>query len=307
MTEPSSTNTDALRRDAALWFARMRGPEADRWRAEFEVWFAVPEHRIAYSRASEVFGLGKLLRDEGGFVELPRRAFTRNVIVGGAAACLLGAGGWLALAGRGRKDDILVTRRGEIRDVALADGSTATLDTGTRLALEIGAERGVNLVHGRARFRVATDPRRFVVSAGTSTVVAHGAVFDVTREENGTAVALLEGRIEVEDAGAVLQLSPGEGVRRETDGDLVRGVAARRDAEWPAGIAVFEAAALKEVIGAANRYGPETLVLAGADLADLRVSGRFRVNDPRLLAPQLARMFGLRVEAERGVLRLVRA
>ncbi len=88
---------------------------------------------------------------------------------------------------------------------------------------------------------------------------------------------------------------------------LVRDVATRRDAEWPAGIAVFEAARLAEVIGAANRYGPETLVLAGADLADLRVSGRFRVNDPRLLAPRLARMFGLHVAAERGVIRLVRA
>ena len=46
---------------------------------------------------------------------------------------------------------------------------------------------------------------------------------------------------------------------------------------------------------------------AGSDLADLQVSGRFRVNEPRLLAPRLARMFGLRVAASRGVIRLVRA
>ena len=307
MTDPSQGAGDALRREAARWFARMRGPGAERWRAEFDVWFAVPEHRAAYSRASEVFGLGKLLRDEGGFVELPRRAFARNVVAGTAAAGLLGAGGWLALAGRGRQDGIVATRRGEIRAVMLADGSTATLDTETRLALQIGAERRVTLVHGRARFVVAPDPRRFVVTAGTSTVVAHGTVFDVTREGDGTAVALLEGRVEVADAGTVLPLAPGEGIRREASGGLVRERAASRDAEWPAGIAVFETARLAEVIGTANRYGPEMLVLAGPDLADLKVSGRFRVNDPRLLAPRLARMFGLRVEAERGVIRLTRA
>lgn len=305
MTDPSRETGAALRREAAGWFARMRGPEAERWRTEFEIWFAVPEHRAAYNRASEVFGLGKLLRDEGGFVELPRRAFARNVVAGAAAAGLLGAGGWLALAGRGRQDGIVATRRGEIRAVALADGSTATLDTETRLALRIGAERRVTLMHGRARFVVAPDARRFVVTAGTSTVVAHGTVFDVTREAGGTAVALLEGRVEVAEAGTVLPLAPGEGVRR-AGGGLVREAAASRDAEWPAGIAVFETARLAEVIGAANRYGPETLVL-GSDLADLKVSGRFRVNDPRRLAPRLARMFGLHVAAERGVIRLVRA
>ncbi|MBL8645974.1 MAG: FecR domain-containing protein [Sphingosinicella sp.] len=307
MTDSSSTETDALRRAAALWFVRMRGPEADRWRADFEVWFAAPEHRAAYNRASEVFGLGKLLRDEGGFVELPRRAFARNVVAGAAATGLLGAGGWLALAGRGRQDGIVATRRGEIRDVVLTDGSTATLDTGTRLAFEIDTERRVTLLHGRARFRVASDPRRFVVVAGTSTVVARGTVFDVTREDGGIAVSLLEGRVEVADAGDVLPLAPGEGIRRKTGGGLVRERAASRDAEWPAGIAVFETARLAEVIGAANRYGPETLVLAGSDLADLKVSGRFRVNDPRRLAPRLAHMFGLRLEAERGVIRLARA
>lgn len=307
MTDPSRETGAALRREAAGWFARMRGPEAERWRTEFEAWFAVAEHRAAYNRASEVFGLGKLLRDEGGFVELPRRAFARNVVAGAATAGLLGAGGWLARTGRGRQDGIVATRRGEIRAVALADGSTATLDTETRLALQIGAERRVTLVHGRARFVVAPDLRRFVVTAGTSTVVAHGTVFDVTREAGGTAVALLEGRVEVADAGTVLPLAPGEGIRREASGGLVRERAASRDAEWPAGIAVFETARLAEVIGTANRYGPETLVLAGPDLADLKVSGRFRVNDPRLLAPRLARMFGLRVEAERGVIRLARA
>lgn len=307
MTDPSQGAGDALRREAARWFARMRGPGAERWRAEFDVWFAVPGHRAAYNRASEVFGLGKLLRDEGGFVELPRRAFARNVVAGTAAAGLLGAGGWLALAGRGRQDGIVATRRGEIRAVVLADGSTATLDTETRLALQIGAERRVTLVHGRARFVVAPDPRRFVVTAGTSTVVAHGTVFDVTREAGGTAVALLEGRVEVADAGTVLPLAPGEGIRREASGGLVRERAAPRDAEWPAGIAVFETARLAEVIGTANRYGPETLVLSGSDLADLKVSGRFRVNDPRRLAPRLAHMFGLRLEAERGVIRLARA
>ena len=90
-------------------------------------------------------------------------------------------------------------------------------------------------------------------------------------------------------------------MRRAAGGELVRERAALRDAEWPAGIAVFETVPLAEVIAAANRYGPEMLVLAGPELDNLKVSGRFRVNEPRLLAPRLAQMFGLRIATERGV------
>ena len=57
---------DALAREAAHWFARMRAPDANASRAEFEAWLAQgPEHRVAYNDAAEIFALGKLLAEPG--------------------------------------------------------------------------------------------------------------------------------------------------------------------------------------------------------------------------------------------------
>ena len=51
----NSTSEDALRRDASAWFARMQGPDADRYRLEFERWRAAdPARRLAYERLEAV-------------------------------------------------------------------------------------------------------------------------------------------------------------------------------------------------------------------------------------------------------------
>ena len=55
---------DALDAQAAHWFARMRAPDAEASREAFETWLAErPEHRSAYSRAAEIFAMGKLLAE----------------------------------------------------------------------------------------------------------------------------------------------------------------------------------------------------------------------------------------------------
>src|SRR5438270_410705 len=94
MSMPEEPAPDDLARDAATWFARMRGPDADARQGEFEAWLAgAPEHRAAYNRASEVFALGKLLADEPVAAAMPRRRW-RRVPLAAAMACLLAAGTW---------------------------------------------------------------------------------------------------------------------------------------------------------------------------------------------------------------------
>ena len=60
--------------EAAGWFARMRGPDAEASREEFEAWLARGAlHRSAYNRAAEVFAMGKLLEEEETQARHPRR------------------------------------------------------------------------------------------------------------------------------------------------------------------------------------------------------------------------------------------
>src|SRR3546814_14166765 len=75
----------------------------------------------------------------------------------------------------------LASKSGEIRTVALEDGSRVTLDTDTILHIAYSpTERGLKLERGRARFDVSYDASRpFVVFAGGGSITAHGTVFDV--------------------------------------------------------------------------------------------------------------------------------
>lgn len=68
---------------------------------------------------------------------------------------------------------VFTTKAGEIRDVALPDGSAMTLDAKSAVEVNIRRDlRHVTLRDGRARFTVAEDERPFVVHAGKSRVTA---------------------------------------------------------------------------------------------------------------------------------------
>ena len=78
----------------------------------------------------------------------------------------------------------------------LADGSTVTLNTDTRIDIQYDRKRrGITLMRGQALFEVVEDERPFEVIAGNRRIVALGTAFDVRmRPDNGVQVTLLEGR-----------------------------------------------------------------------------------------------------------------
>ncbi len=157
--------------------------------------------------------------------------------------------------------------------------------------------------------------RPFVVrSAGTS-VRAVGTQFDVNRKASGTVVTVVEGRVAVNSDPAPRwrsaestrpqrsRSSSGDdavpGVKQEPAGRFTpardelllrageqavvtssvteKSIATDLEAAtaWTQGLLVFEGAPLSEVAQEFNRQNAKPLVLAGAALADLRVSGTF--------------------------------
>src|SRR3546814_13548121 len=51
---------DQLTREGSLWFARMRGPDAQSYRPTMEQWLSLgAAHRDAYERAGEIFEIGR--------------------------------------------------------------------------------------------------------------------------------------------------------------------------------------------------------------------------------------------------------
>ncbi|MGN5374434.1 FecR family protein [Sphingomonas hankookensis] len=91
---------------------------------------------------------------------------------------------------------------GGYRVVALDDGSRVEMNTATRLrAAPRGGTREVWLDSGEAFFDIAhRDDRRFVVHAGPRTVTVLGTRFSVRRDGDRVTVAVVSGRVRIDDA-----------------------------------------------------------------------------------------------------------
>ncbi|MDG2535244.1 FecR domain-containing protein [Sphingomonas sp. HITSZ_GF] len=315
---------DALAREAAHWFARMRGPDADASRAEFEVWLAQgAAHRVAYNDAAEVFAMGKLLAEPGEPAPAPtRRRPVLAMALATVAACVVGGGAWVAMHPSGPAGDQheaiagttehrrISTIADEARVVRLADGSTVRLGDGTILDVDIGSgQRGLRLLQGQARFEVAHEQRPFIVFAGGGSVTARGTIFEVALTRSGKVdVRLVQGAVDVALPGAptspqppIRKLAAGEGVSFAAQPDVPATPAAPAGAtSAPSAAREFEATPVAELVALANHGAVRPIRLADASLAGQRVSGRFRVDDTELLARRLGALFNRSVDTSRA-------
>jgi transmembrane sensor len=304
----------ALREAAAEWFARMRGPNADRERAAFDAWIAEdPGHKRLYDQMQVAWERSRLVTHTPAgqaYAGLPARAAALRgpwlyAIAASIAAIFVvtlvfAYRGPIALPGVPVQE---VASQIGIRQVRLGDGSILTLDAGTRIELRFAAgERRVVLKTGRARFDVRQDKARpFVVAAAEREIVATGTLFDVTCIDGKLTVALLRGNVEVRNArpdaqrmlvahlepGQEIQLAPGmSGAPHPMD-------AGGRD--WPRGMVEFDGAPLSTVVAVANRYAKRRIVLVDPATGSLRVTGAYKMGDPEALAATLAVAFDLTV------------
>jgi transmembrane sensor len=315
----------ALDREAAHWFARMRGPGADADRVAFQAWLAKgPEHRAAYSRTAEIFAMGKLLakpEPAGPEAIQRRRAAPVLAAIGAAVLVFGGLGLWrpdgvvpgtdespiVAVAER----HSIVTGAGETRVVRLGDGSVVRLASDALIEVDIdSARRDLQLRRGTARFEVAHDERPFVVLAGGGRVTARGTIFEVALTGDGRVdVHLVEGAVDVAlpsvrptSVPVIRKLVSGERVSfSDMPGAASPGVSPSGTALGaPTGtVREFDAASVADVIALANRDAARPILLGNAALAARRVSGRFRIDDTGLLARRLGALLGEGVDASR--------
>lgn len=307
--------SDEVRAQAIAWLVRLRGEPNDADAANFEQWYAAdPRHAEAYDalldsweETARIARMPSAQRGRPGGAAWPMRA----AAAAAAAVLLLVLTGSVILAHLSRREPApssrVASRVGEIRAVALEDGSQVTLDTDSAVEVRFDdGRRGLRLTKGRARFTVAQEAARpFVVGAGASEVVAHGTVFDVELRASQVCVALYQGRVEVRrSAGAAAAstvLAPGQQLVVDGRGvDPVPTAADPRAARWPSGMLSFENAPLADVVASANRYSRTQIVIRDPVLGGRRFTGTLRVGEPAQLAAMLGAMFGVRVGSDRA-------
>jgi transmembrane sensor len=328
----SEDQPNTLMEEAAMWFARMRGPEADHHRVHFEAWLARGAlHRQAYNRAAEIFSMGKVLAsdDPNAPPASPAPAASRPaskvlVAAGGIAMmiaiALAASSSFLSPArdtGIGTDHQVaefrldLATIPGERRAQQLPDGSSIILAPASRVRVRFDADRrDLSLLRGRARFEVAHEARPFVVQANGNLVTALGTIFDVSiGPGKEVSVALLRGAVEVVERDSERKtiskrrLQPGQSVTLMPSTSIASptplsgsGTGIDGDRSSPAAIHDFEGVRLADLIAEANRTASRPIVLDEPSLGDLRISGRFDLRDTAKLATRTAAVFSLRTD-----------
>lgn len=176
------------------------------------------------------------------------------------------------------------TGTGDTRIIALKDGSTVQLDTGTSIALADSRDaRGVRLLAGRAFFHVAKDPARpFSVTAGDVKVTVTGTRFDVGLTSHAIDVMLAEGTVNARYPQGQVAMAPGEHLHFDRQRKLaaMESVPVNAIAAWRRGKLLIEGAPVSAIVDQIRPYFPGLIIVTDGTLASRKVTGAFDLRDP---------------------------
>jgi transmembrane sensor len=304
----------AIRAEAALWLAHLRGPQRDAdVERGFRLWLeAKPEHATAFELATEIW-------ERTGAVQ--RHQHERNLkwpkpqsgpvihmaaMVATLAAIAVAAAVWYSQRGS------VTTAVGEQRTITLDDGSRIYLNTDTRAVVQYSSgERLIRLDRGEAIFQVAKDADRpFIVAAGMAQVEALGTSFVVRRDQRQLSVTLVEGKVSIvrtENSKRVSHLDPPRILRpgeRLTLGahraPILDAPVLDKMTAWQRGQVAFDSILLADAVAEMNRYSATKLMIERPEAAAVAIGGIFRAGDAASFAQAMAETYRLKVLEEPG-------
>lgn len=215
---------------------------------------------------------------------------SRRALVGGSiaasVAAVCGTAAWRYVS----DVDLHHTRLGERRIIVLADGSRVHLNTASAIEVAMRKrERRIRLVKGEALFEVAHDPGRpFLVDAGAAQLRAIGTAFNVRIRDTLVELTVTEGIVAV--AGDAVDVQRSDVSRIVAGGGAVIGSGAmaptaldpavlRQRTAWQDGVIELDGETLAQAVAEFNRYRGPPIIIGDPRLANLRVGGRFEVDE----------------------------
>jgi transmembrane sensor len=333
-------NARSTNDEAAAWAVRLDGAQLSAEdQQRLDEWLsASPSHRGALLRAQAVWmSLGKqdvlraspiaperaeslasaaeaLASARSGRSGMRRSGIRRGLpamaaVLAGVVVFLLGS---RVLELRG---DSYETRVGEVRRIALEDGSAITLNSNSAATVRFERNlRSVRLSRGEGLFEVAHNKDRpFVVSSGGVSVRAVGTAFAVRTLTDEVTVTVTEGIVEVTrpqepqeppqrvSANHRAEIHPQRGVTVRAEDPAESG----RQLSWRDGILSFSGESLAEAVREVNRYSQRQVEVTDPELANKPVIGIFRAGDVDAFARSTAVALGAEARFDGQVIRLV--
>ncbi len=263
--------------------------QCERWRN------AAPEHELAWQRVMRLHQDLDLRAIPGAGVALQtletsqRRLHRRQALklLGGVA--LVGSASWLAsdLQSVSAWASDYATATGERRSLRLPDGSLLQLNTRSAVDLAFTEhQRLVRLKQGELMLSCSetADPGRpLLVQSRDALVEGFAGRFVVRQDEDCTRVSVTAGKVAVHQPGGELQwIGNGQDWRVDALGARRLEQVAMDAAAWSEGLIVTRDMRLADFLTQVSRYRHGYLA-CDEDIADLRLSGVFRLEDPEQL------------------------
>jgi transmembrane sensor len=277
---------------AIAWHLRRDEMNDADWQA-FIIWLeASPLHATAYD---EIALQDRLRVADPAFSAVNDNARGRGwwtIGLGTATAAAL-AVGLLMLPGRDPYS--IVTQAGEMRVVALADGTRIELNGATRLNLDHRNPRIATLDRGEAMFSVRHDPAKpFVLQVGARTIEDLGTAFNVSKDDHRIDVQVAEGAVMFQPGKEAIILRPGTALSVDENAQsvAVSRVPADGVGGWRRGILSCSNVPLAVVRDAVERRYRLDLTLAGG-LSERRFTGMVHLTGQASRdVPHLAALIG---------------
>ncbi|CAN5421821.1 FecR family protein [soil metagenome] len=305
---------DAIEEEAARWYAAQDDDSMD-W-AGFTDWLgADPRHRAAFDavallgdaidthRAEIARRLDALPANDNASAQSRRGWWAAGT--GGAAAVALALA--LALAPWNAAPTMYKTAKGEIRTVALNDGSRITIAPSSSLTIS-GKEQTEIALEGSAYFAVPhRQDRALTVHSAGIDIRDIGTRFAIAGDANIARVEVAEGKVSVgsEKFAAPIQLDAGHALLadRAASNVHVGPVDPQSVGSWRHGQLRYANAPLALVAADIGRYAGKSVTIDPA-LHGRRFSGVLTIGDGSTLASTLGAIMEIDVHEDSGGIRL---
>jgi len=244
--------------------------------------------------------------------EEQQRRLSRNIMIAAAVAVLLFLVAAVVTIHTFTGIDHLETQVGEMRDIALDDGSVMHLNSDSEAEVRF-TDRGrkVRLLKGEASFDVAHDPSRpFDVEARSAVIRAVGTAFNVRLRPSMVELTVTKGIVSVRAGGYVPKkvAAGGGAVIQPRSIDLTRlnpKMIGQRVA-WREQMVELDGETIEQAATEFNRYRKAPILIGDTRVSSLRLGGRFRTTDSKAFLTALQMSLPVRaVDGEEGSVMLL--
>lgn len=298
-----SANAEAM--DQALdWLILLESPTPEQTR-QFNNWLnASPLHAEAFSRAQTIWGGPQVaqcahqLSTPPTLITPPRRRPRRWRMLAAAAVLVLSVFSFSDLPLRLQADHL--TAVGQQQRLHLEDGSSVLLNTNSAFSSTIDAQQRVARLHQGEAFFEISDSRDqpLKLDVGPVRASVRNTAFAV-RYQNGVAhVGVQRGDVDLQAAhsGAWVRISAGESIHVGPNGFKQPTRLDHKDLAWTQGRLVFENSPMSEVLAELRRYYPGWIINTNDRLADVAITGNYRLDQPLEVVRSLAHITSARLQ-----------